>query len=337
MATLAPHMPYILLHLLPGNDGERRMLQSLLLSGYDLNATSHLAQQLKYAVQTNALACVQLLSAITGQVVQPGSATTPAAVVPAAAQMASSSQSPAMHISMAEPPRQSQNSAAVLGDAQAAKRSGASLLPASIGADEPIHASQKSIAAAPAQEVPVSMREDMCAAAAPVDLAVQTALVPQQPQEPEDAIPEATSPAAQVSSVTCRICPQQLHFRVCALCSCRVKQRQLVFVTIPLSCHEQGCQGIKTLADTRGEAYELMKVSRFLQKSGFDKLLEQQDQAPAVKDGLAKFDGNMVRYAKDLWQLSLGGKSVVLWMHSSVSMNCLTRWKTHNLMQIYWH
>ena len=317
VATLVPHMPLILLHLLPGNDGERRMLHSFLLSGYDLVvSTSPLVQQLKAAVQRNALACMQLLSAASGQVMNPGSAAAPAAVEPAATQAASSSQGPAMHISMAELSQQSQGSAALPGEGQAADRSGAFN-----------HDSQQAIAAAPARSAPVGTGEDMCAEAASVDLAMQTASVPQQHQEADGAVPEPASPAAKVSVITFCISSQQSHANLCPMCSCGsvlksglgILERQLVVVSPPLLCCVQGRQGIETLPDMREEAYELMRFSRFLHKIGMSKLPEQQDQTPTVQEGLAKVDGNMVRYAKQAWQLLTEYKVAVLKMYLSMT------------------
>ncbi len=63
-------------------------------------------------------------------------------------------------------------------------------------------------------------------------------------------------------------------------------------------CHEQGRRAMETSAESREEAFELMRLSRYLHKSGMSRLPEQQDQSLAVKEGLAKIDGNMVRYAK---------------------------------------
>ena len=59
----------------------------------------------------------------------------------------------------------------------------------------------------------------------------------------------------------------------------------------------QSRQAMETLAEKGEEAFELMSFSRFLHKSGIAKLTAQQDQTPMVREGLAKVDGNMVRYA----------------------------------------
>ena len=177
--TLAPHMPQILLHLLPGNDGERRVLQTLLLSGYDLGATlgPHLVQQLKSSVQRNATACMQLLSAATGQAGPSGSAAVPSAAVPAVSQVPSPSQPAAVHVSLAEAPRQSQESAVLLGDAQTADGSAASPKQGELIAEAAVHATQQPIAAAPDQRLPVTLGAGVGAAAASANLAVQTAPV----------------------------------------------------------------------------------------------------------------------------------------------------------------
>ena len=62
---------------------------------------------------------------------------------------------------------------------------------------------------------------------------------------------------------------------------------------------------METSAERRGEVFELMRFSRFLHKLGMNKLPAQQDQTPACKEGLAKIDGNMVRYATQPLQLLL--------------------------------
>lgn len=215
VATLAPHMPQILLHLLPGNDGERRALQTLLLSGYDLSATlgPHFVQQLKAGVQRNAYVCMQLLSAVTGQAGNPGSAAGPSAAVPAAQQVVSPSQAAAVHVK-AQPPQPAQTSAVLLGEAQAADSNAASPGEGGIMADEAVHASQHPIAAASAQGVPVALEPGRGAAAASVSLAVQTAPVPQQSQMAEESIPESASPAAQVCADTLH----ESHCNAMAVC-----------------------------------------------------------------------------------------------------------------------
>lgn len=50
-------------------------------------------------------------------------------------------------------------------------------------------------------------------------------------------------------------------------------------------------------ADAREEAFQLMKLSRYLQKSSIAKLPAEQDQGTgaAVTAGLAKIDSNMIR------------------------------------------
>ena len=75
-------------------------------------------------------------------------------------------------------------------------------------------------------------------------------------------------------------------------------ERQLTNVALKPSCHEQGRREMESSAERREEAFELMKFSRYLHKSGMNRLPEQQDQSPAVREGLAKIDGNMVRYVQ---------------------------------------
>ena len=86
-------------------------------------------------------------------------------------------------------------------------------------------------------------------------------------------------------------------------------ERQLTNVALKPSCHEQGCREMESSAERREEAFELMRYSRYLHKSAMNRLPEQQDQTPAVREGLAKIDGNMVRYAQ---QTKLASKQLHL-------------------------
>ncbi len=220
VATLAPHMPQILLHLVPGNDGERRVLQSLLLSGYDLSATlgPHFVQQLKAGVQRNAAACMQLLSAATGQAGYPGSAVAASAALPAVPQVASPSQATAVHVSMAEPPNQSEDTAVLLSDAQTAVGTSASQMQGDIRAKAAAYATQQCVAdgsATPDLGLPVRLGAGMGAAAASVTLPAQTASVPEQPQMAEDVAPMSASPAAQVGAGHSACISQQSRVSVC--------------------------------------------------------------------------------------------------------------------------
>ena len=74
-------------------------------------------------------------------------------------------------------------------------------------------------------------------------------------------------------------------------------ETQFMGVLMKTVCHGQDRQAMEASAERRGEAFELMRSSRFLHKSGMNKLSAQQDQTPACKEGLAKIDDNMVRCA----------------------------------------
>ena len=203
VAALVPHMPQILQHLLPGSDGEKRLLQTLLLSGYDLAASwgPYFVERLKSTVQSNAIACAQLLSAASKEAEAPGTVPASTAAVPAAPQVASSSQDPALHSSMAEPFQQPHGSAALLGDAHAAESRAAPPTQPYAAAGRPIGSGQQPSAAAPAQGVTEAPGAGASTLAADVSSAVQPASAPEQPQLAGAAIPEAASPAAKVSAV----------------------------------------------------------------------------------------------------------------------------------------
>ncbi len=209
---LLPHMPHVLLQILPGNDAMKQMLQTSVLGGHYLGTFGgpKYGQQFVAMVQRAADSYMRTLSTMSGQTVRPVSIAASSApavperhplnALPIASYSAAAEQGMAIETSMREPAQQQQSGSGLQGDALAANsRAEPAVQPGIIVGAAGSFAPQTSNAASGQDESAAAARAEISTGAA-MSMAVQADMAPQQPSTIEEAIPQPGSPPAQVDA-----------------------------------------------------------------------------------------------------------------------------------------
>ncbi len=86
---------------------------------------------------------------------------------------------------------------------------------------------------------------------------------------------------------------------------------------------------MERVGEKRQEVFELMKLSRYLHRSGIAKLPALPNEAASITEGLAKIDSNMVKYDTRCWNHlaphSTLSTQLHLYMLPLIGVQCTTK------------